>query len=153
MREMGGQLESRAFSIHSRFQRASSSSSMSSAYISCLPMRVPSYWSVMPLKNEGARLSLLSNVEPRVTCMPGLLGSDLISSMGLGVVVTTERGCRPRRSANERLSQVCGAYSHDASSSHHAASNWGPLSWSGSWLENASAKAPLGQVSFRLEGS
>ena len=95
----------------------------------------------------------MSKVEPLVTCTPGLLGSDRINSMGLGVVVTTERGCRPSLRAKLRLSQVCAGYSHDASSSHHAASNCGPLSWSGSWLEKASAKAPLGQVSFRLDGS
>ena len=105
---------------------------------------------MIPLKNEGARLSLLSKVDPLVTCTPGLLGRLLISSMGLGVVVTTARGRRPSLRAKERLSQVSCAYSHDASSSHQAASNWGPLSWSGSWLENTRACAPLGQVSFSL---
>ena len=116
-------------------------------------MRVPSYWSIIPLKKAGARLSLLSNVVPRVMKVPGLSIRVRTSSMGLGVVVTTERGRRPSLSAKERLSQVSAGYSHEASSSHHAASNCGPLSWSGSWLENARAWAPLGHVSFRLEGS
>ena len=114
-------------------------------------MRVPSYCSMMPLKNAGARLSLLSNVVPRVTWTPGPLVSVLTSSMDLGVVVTTERGRRPKRKANVRLSQVCAGYSQEASSSHHAASNCGPLIWSGSWLEKASANAPLRHVSFRFE--
>ena len=73
-----------------------------------------------------------------------------MSSMGLGVVVTTERGCCPSLRAKERLSQVWLGYCHEASSSHQAASNCGPLSWSGSWLENTRACAPLGQVSFAL---
>ena len=97
MRDMGGWLLSRAFSIHSLFQRASSSSSISSACISCCPRRVPSYWSIIPLKKAGGRLSWFSYVEPRVTCTPGLLGRLRTSSMFLGVVVTTERGCCPRR--------------------------------------------------------
>ena len=88
-----------------------------------------------------------------MTCTPGLLGSERTSSTALGVVVTMDRGCRPRRRANARLSHDSLGYCHDASSSHHAASNCGPRNWSGSWLENTRAKAPLGQVSFRLEGS
>ena len=86
--------------------------------------------------------------------VPGLPIRVRTSSMGLGVVVTTERGRRPSLSAKERLSQVCSGYSHtDANSSHQAASNCGPLTWSGSWLEKTSACAPVGHVSFRLDGS
>ena len=88
-----------------------------------------------------------------MTWTPDLLGRDRISSMGLGVVVMTARGYRPSLSAKERLSQVCSGYSHAAISSHQAASNCGPRNWSGSCEEKARAKAPLGQVSFRLEGS
>ena len=47
---------------------------------------------MIPLKKAGARLSLLSNVVPRVMKVPGLPIRVRTSSMGLGVVVTTERG-------------------------------------------------------------
>ena len=61
-----------------------------------------------------------------------LVASSRTMSMGLGVVVTTHLGLGPSRSPNARLSQVSWGYCHEASSSHHAASNCGPLSWSGS---------------------
>ena len=67
-----------------------------------------------------------------MTMTSGRVTSSLSRAIGFGVVVTTQRGSEPSLSAKARLSHVSRGYFHDASSSHHAASNCGPLSWSGS---------------------
>ncbi len=74
----------------------------------------------------------MSYEEPVVISTSFLVVSSLRSFMGLGVVVTTHLGLEPSLSPNARLSQVNLGYCHEASSSHQAASNCGPLSWSGS---------------------
>ena len=73
--------------------------------------------------------------------------------MGRGVVVTTHCGSEPSRSANCSLSQARSGRRHLHSSSHQAASNWGPRRLSGSSAANICAIVPLGQTSWLRETS
>ena len=66
--------------------------------------------------------------------------------MGRGVVVTTHCGSGPSRSANCSVSQARSGRRHLHSSSHQAASNWGPRRLSGSSAANICAIVPLGQT-------
>ena len=73
--------------------------------------------------------------------------------MGLGVVVTTARGCDPSRRHNRTVSHIRCGYCQAQSSSHQRRSNCRPRARSGWSAERQMAIAPLGQVSRRFEGS
>ena len=151
-RESSGIPEARVASIIPRFHKAPGALSRSSASISCRPSHVPLYLRTICPRNAGARLALFSYVDPRVTTTVGSAMSLRINFVGRGVVVTTTRGSAPNRKPNISMSQASG-YRQLASSSHHAASCWGPRSRSGSSALKRVATAPLGHVRRRFDGS
>lgn len=94
----------------------------------------------------------LSRVAARETTVPTSPISRFSSGVGRGVVVTTSRGCLPRRRPNCSMSHVSSPWRHLHSSSAQAAANCGPRRASGSSAENTIATAPFGHSSRRRVG-
>ena len=134
-------------------KRTDSEVSSTSASSSCRPSRVPWYMAVISETNSGARCRALAKVasfDSRVVGSPRIRPRSLI---GLGVVVTTVRGCCPSRRQSRTVSHIRCGCCQAQSSSHQSRSNWSPRARSGWSADRQIAMAPLGQVSRRFDGS
>ncbi len=124
-----------------------------SAFSSWSPSRVPSYIAAISVTNSGARCRALAKVVSFDSRVVGASRIAVRSSIGLGVVVTTARGCVPSRRHSSTVSHIRPGRDQAQSSSHQSRSNWSPRARSGWSADRQIATAPLGQVSRRFDGS